>query len=190
VRTEKEFVRRMIGFYTDLYCLMIEAMAAAGLPGVIYSDDLAYRTGPMLNPRLYEELFGEPYRRIVETAHAQGMKIVMHSCGNVYSLLEWFADLGFDGVHALEPTAGVELARVKEMVGDRLCLLGNMDVTRILVDAAREEVDEAVRSSIRDAGAGGGYIVAPTNSHESMTVRNQRWMVEAVEKYGHYPLSL
>jgi hypothetical protein len=190
MRKEKEFVRRMIGFYTDLYCLMIEAMASAGLPGVIYSDDLAYRSGPMLNPGLYEELFGEAYRRIVETAHAQGMKIVMHSCGNVYSLLEWFADCGFDGVHALEPTAGVELARVKEMVGGRLCLLGNMDVTRILVDAAREEVDEAVRTSIRDAGAGGGYIVAPTNSHESMTVRNQRWMVEAVEKYGHYPLNL
>jgi hypothetical protein len=190
MRKEKEFVRRMIGFYTDLYCLMVEAMAAAGLPGVIYSDDLAYRSGPMLNPGLYEELFGEAYRRIVETAHVQGMKIVMHSCGNVYSLLEWFADLGFDGVHALEPTAGVELARVKEMVGGRLCLLGNMDVTRILVDAAREEVDEAVRSSIRDAGAGGGYIVAPTNSHESMTVRNQRWMVEAVEKYGHHPLNL
>ncbi len=116
------------------------------------------------------------------------MKIVMHSCGDVYSLLEWFADCGFDGVHALEPTAGVELARAKEMVGGRLCLVGNMDVTRILVDASREEVEEAVRSSIDAAGPGGGYIVAPTNSHESMTVRNQRWMVEAVEKYGRYPL--
>lgn len=112
-RKERDFVRRMIGFLTDLYCLMVEAMADAGLPGMIYGDDLAYRTGPMLNPRMIEDLFGDPYRRIVETAHRQGMKIVIHSCGNTTSLLPWFADCGFDGVHPLEPTAGMSLAQAK-----------------------------------------------------------------------------
>ncbi len=187
-RKEREFIERMVRFYADLYSLIIEAVADAGIPGVIYSDDLAYRSGPMLSPKLYEEIFGEAYRRIVDTAHGQGMKIVMHSCGNVYDLLEWFVDCGFDGVHALEPTAGVDLAKVKEMVGDRICLVGNMDVTHVLVDAGREEVKEAVRRSISAAGAGGGYIIAPTNSHESMTVRNLRWMVEAAERCGRYPL--
>ena len=92
-------------------------------------------------------------------------------------------------MHALEPTAGVELAKVKEMVGDRMCLLGNMDITHILVDATREEVFEAVRKAIADAGAGGGYIIAPTNSHRTF-VERLRWMLEAVEKYGRYPLQV
>jgi len=190
VRKEREFVDRMITFYTDLYCMIIEAMADAGIPGVIYGDDLAYRSGPLLNPRLFESLCGESFRRITDTAHRLGMKIVIHSCGNVYKLLDWLADCGFDGVHALEPTAGVELAKAKEMVGDRLCLLGNMDITHILVDASREEVFEAVRQSIEAAGRGGGYIVAPTNSHHGMSVQRLRWMLEAVEEFGHYPLSL
>jgi len=93
-------------------------------------------------------------------------------------------------VHALVPTAGVELAKAKEMAGDRLCLLGNMDITHILVDASREEVFDAVRQSIEAAGRGGGYIVAPTNSHHGMSVQRLRWMLEAVEEFGHYPLSL
>jgi hypothetical protein len=190
VRKERGFIDRMITFYTDLYCMMIEAMADAGLPGVIYGDDLAYRSGPMLNPRQFESLYGESFRRITDTAHRVGMKIVIHSCGNVYKLLDWFVDCGFDGVHALEPTAGVELAKAREMVGSRLCLLGNMDVTHILVDASREEVFEAVRQSIDDAGRGGGYIVAPTNSHHGMSVQRLLWMREAVEEFGHYPLSL
>jgi hypothetical protein len=188
LRKEREFIRRVIKFYEDHYCLMIEAWADAGVSCAVYSDDMAYRSGPMLNPRLMEELYGESFRRITETAHSLGMKIVVHTDGMVYPLLSWFADCGFDGVHSLEPTADVELARAKEMVGDRLCLLGNLDITHILVDAARDEVYEAVRDSINAAGAGGGYILAPTNSHPAMDVQHMRWMLEAVEKYGHYPL--
>ncbi len=190
VRRERNFIRRMIRFYTDLFCMLMEAMADAGIPGVIYTDDLAYKSGPMINHKLIEELFGESYRRITETAHALGLKIVMHSCGNVTSLLEWFCDCGFDGVHPLEPTAGVELAQAKQLVGKRICLIGNIDVTHILVDATREEFQEAVRRAIADAGEGGGYILAPDHSHPQISVERLRWMVEAVERYGRYPLEL
>ena len=190
LRKEKEFIKRMIKFYEDHYCLMIEAWADAGVPGAVYSDDMAYRSGPMVNPRLMDELYGDSFRRITETAHAHGMKIVVHTDGMVYPLLPWFADCGFDGVHALEPTAGVKLAEVKEMVGDRLCLIGNLDITHILVDATKEEVFESVRDSILQAGRGGGYIIAPTNSHPDMSVQRLRWMMEAAHEYGRYPLQL
>ncbi len=188
LRREPDFVRRVIKFYEDHFCMMLHAWAAAGLPGAIYTDDMAFRSGPMVNPRMMEKFYGPSLRRITDTAHGLGMKIVIHSCGNVYRLLEWFADCGFDGVHALEPTAGIELAKVKEMVGERLCLVGNVDITHILVDASREEVFEAVRTSIEAAGKGGGYIVAPTNSHEAMSLDRLRWMLEAVRQHGSYPL--
>jgi len=110
----------------------------------------------------------------------------MHTCGNVYALLDWLADCGFDGVHGLEPTAGVELAKAKEAIGDRLCLVGNIDVTHILMDASKEEVFEAVRVAIGDAAAGGGYIVAQTNTHPKISVQRLEWMLEAVEQYGGY----
>jgi len=42
VRKEKAFVRRLIKFYEDHFCMMIEAWADAGLPGAIYTDDMAY----------------------------------------------------------------------------------------------------------------------------------------------------
>lgn len=188
LRRNKDFIRRVIAFYRDHFCLMLEAWADAGVPGAVYTDDMAYRSGPMLAPSLLEELYGDALRRITQTAHGLGLKIVVHSCGNVMPLLPWFADCGFDGVHALEPTAGVDLAEAKQLVGDRLCLVGNIDITHILVDASREEVFEAVRTSIEAAGRGGGYMVAPTNSHHAISLQRLRWMLEAVERYGHYPL--
>ena len=188
LRREKEFLRRVIKFYEDHYCVMMEAWADAGIPGAVYSEDVAYRSGPMVSPRLMEELYGGAYRRITETAHKLGMKIVFHTDGMVYPLLEWFADCGFDGVHALEPTADVELAKAKEMVGDRMALLGNIDITHILVDASKEEVFAAVRQAITDAGKGGGYLIGPTNSHPGMSMKRVGWILEAAEEYGHYPL--
>jgi uroporphyrinogen decarboxylase len=189
LRKERDFVRQVIKFYEDHYCMMLQAWADAGVPGAVYSDDMAYRSGPMLNPVLMEELYGQAFRRITETAHSLGLKIVVHTDGNIYPLLEWFIQCGFDGVHALEPTAGVELAKAKEMVGNRLCLLGNVDITHILVDATKDEVFEAVRASIYASGHGGGYILAPTNSHPGISVERLQWMLEAVRKYGGYPLS-
>jgi uroporphyrinogen decarboxylase len=189
IRRQPDFIRRVIKFYENHFCMMLEAWAAAGLPGAMYTDDMAFRSGPMVNPRMMEKFYGPSLRRITETAHALGLKIVAHSCGNVYQLLEWFADCGFDGVHALEPTAGVELAKAKEMVGQRLCLVGNVDITHILVDADREEVLEAVRASIQAAGRGGGYVLAPTNSHEALSIQRLRWMLEAVREHGDYPLA-
>jgi uroporphyrinogen decarboxylase len=188
VRRDKEFLRRVIKFMEDFTCLTIEAMADAGVPGCLYSDDLAFRSGPMLNPRTLKELYDDAYRRFVETAHALGMKIMIHSCGDTSGLLEWFADCGFDGVNPLEPTAGVDLAAAKRAVGDRICLMGNIDVTHILVDADRDEVFEAVRQAIAAAGAGGGYILAPDHDHSGMSVERLGWMVEAAREYGHYPL--
>lgn len=187
VRKERDFVKSVIKFYEDHYCMMVEAWADAGVPGAVYSDDMAYRSGPMLNPRMMDELYGDSLRRINETAHSLGMKMVVHTDGMVYPLLEWFADCGFDGVQSLEPTAGIELARAKEMIGDRMCLIGNIDITHILVDASREEVFEAVRRSIDDAARGGGYILSPTNSHPGMDLKRLSWMLEAVEEYGRRP---
>jgi uroporphyrinogen decarboxylase len=187
-RKDRAFLESMITFHTDLYCVLVEAMADAGLPAMVYTDDLAYKSGPMLNPRLIEELFGDSHRRIVETAHAQGMKIVIHSCGNTTSLLHYFADCGFDAVHPLEPTAGMDLATAKELVGERMCLIGNLDITHILVDASRDEVFSTVRQAISDAGRGGGFILAPDHSHPGISVERLRWMVEAAHEYGAYPL--
>jgi uroporphyrinogen decarboxylase len=190
IRKERALIDRMVRFYTDLYCMMLEAEADAGIPAAVYTEDLSYKSGPMLNPKMVEELFGDSYRRITETAHSLGMKIIIHSCGNAEAFLEMFADWGFDAVHPLEPTAGMELAKAKEMVGDRICLIGNIDITHILVDGTRDEVFEAVRKAIADAGRGGGYILGPDHSHPGISVERLHWMVEAGEKYGHYPLQV
>ncbi len=183
-RKNKALLKEMIAFYEELYLKGLDIIAAAGIRGAVLPDDLAYRSGPMLNPKLLEELLGGSYRRITNRAHSLGIKILFHSCGNITTLLKWLADCGFDAVHPLEPTAGMELSKAKELVGDRLCLVGNIDVTRILVDAGKEEVEKAVHQAIADAGKGGGLIIAPAQNHEALSVERLGWMVDAVQTFS------
>lgn len=190
LRRDPDFIRRMVAYYERLYMATINAVADAGLPAFVYSDDMGHKTGPQASPKVIDEFFGPSLHRITEEAHRLGMKIIIHSCGNVNQLLELFADWGFDGVHSLEPTAGMDLANVKDRVGDRMCIFGNLDIAHVLSQGTREEVETAVKQAIQAAGQGGGFIMAMTNSHNAVRVENTRWMIEATHRYGTYPLSI
>lgn len=190
LRRDPDFVRRMVQTYEKIYLAAVHATADAGLPGFVYSDDMGHKTGPQTSPRILDEFFGPSLRRIAAEAHRRDLKIIIHSCGNVNQLLDLFADYGFDGVHSLEPTAGMDLGEVKLRVGDRMCIFGNLDIAHVLSHGTRQEVEEAVIEALRVAAQNGGFVMAMTNSHNAVKVQNTRWMVEFTHRYGTYPLTL
>jgi len=190
LRRNPDFVRRMVKYYEEIYLATIHATADAGMPAFVYSDDMGHKSGPQMPPRVLDEFFGPSLRRICEEAHKRGIKIIIHSCGNVNLLLDLFAEWGFDGVHSLEPTAGIDLAEVKQRLGKRMCIFGNMDISHVLSEGTREEVEAAVKSMLKAAALDGGFIMAMTNSHNAVKVENTRWMIEYTHRYGTYPVTL
>ncbi len=52
------------------------------------------------------------HQQIVE---AVGVPMIWHSDGNIESLLPMAVEAGFVGVHGLDPTAGMDLAKVKNV---------------------------------------------------------------------------
>jgi uroporphyrinogen decarboxylase len=162
----------------------------AGAELFIESGDLAYHTGPMMSPKKFNDLLLPAYRIITEAVHERGQKIVLHTDGHVTPLLDFVVDCGFDGLQSLEPTAGVDLDLVKKKVGDKLCLMGNIDVAYVLTYGTKKEVFDAVKYAIKTAGPGGGFIVSAANMHPHVKVQNLRWMVEATREFGSYPLKV
>jgi len=190
VYQKPDFIKRVIDFQTDLYIRQLDAIMKSDVEVVVGGDDLGHKTGPLMRPELIEQLLGESYRRISEYVHKQNRKLIWHSCGNIYALLEKFIEWGFDGLLTLEPTAGMDLGRVREQVGHKLVLVGNLDVSYLLVKGTREEVEDAVKKAVRDAAKGGGYILAQCHTHGSVDPTRLEWMIEAAHKYGRYPINL
>ena len=96
-------------------------------------------------------------------------------------------DAGPDAINPLEPVAGMDIRRVKEAYGDRVCLVGNIDCGELLSHGTRGQVDAAVCHCLAAASPGGGFILSSSNSiHSSVNPDNYLAMVEAGHAYGLY----
>lgn len=174
---------------TEVVLGLYKTYAKCGAKVFFEGADIAFRNGPLINPKYVDQYILPCMKRVTEAVHSWGGKIIFHSDGDITSMLDFVVEAGFDGLHCLEPPY-VDLNFVKKKVGDKLCLLGNIDTTHILVDGTRKEVEDAVKYAIKSLGPGGGYILSPSNSHPAMSYQRIQWMVEATKKYGEYPLRL
>ncbi|MHA1608282.1 MAG: uroporphyrinogen decarboxylase family protein [Candidatus Freyarchaeota archaeon] len=181
-------IKERFEFQTKLICELVKASFDAGLEVWVESGDLAYKSGPMISPDAMRKLLLPCYKKLVNTAHKLGGKCILHTDGNIMPILDLIVEAGFDGLHSLDPVAGVDIAEVKRRVGDKLCLLGNIDVSYVLSHGSKEDVEEAVKRTIEVAAPGGGFILSPTNMHPGVKPENLRWMVEAARRYGVYPI--
>jgi uroporphyrinogen decarboxylase len=174
---------------TEFVLGLFKTYAEAGAKIFFEGGDIAFKSGPLINPKYINQYVLPCMKRVTEAVHERGGKIIFHSDGDITSLLDFVVEAGFDGLHCLEPPY-VDLNLVKKKVGDKLCLLGNIDTSHILVNGTQREVEEAVKYAIKSLGPGGGYMLSPSNSHPAMSYQRIKWMIEATHRLGNYPLQL
>lgn len=166
---------------------IVRSAIRAGAEVVVLGDDYASNHGPMMSPKVFAHFILPRLNRMVDLIHEEGAFCVKHSDGNLDTLLEMIASAGPDGLNPVEPVAGMTLARTKQLVGDRMCLVGNIDCGRLLPYGTVAEVREAVRQAIADAAAAGGYILSSSNSiHSTCNPQNLVAMVQACKEFGRY----
>jgi len=73
-------------------------------------------------------------------------------------------------------------------VGHKLVLIGNLDVSYLMVRGTQQEIEDAVKKAIKAAAKGGGYILSTCHSHPYVDATRLKWMVDAAIKYGKYPV--
>jgi uroporphyrinogen decarboxylase len=117
----------------------------------------------------------------------KSIPVFFHSDGNINSVLDAIAGAGFDGLHSLQPSAGMDISWVNKEYGASLCLMGNIDLDYILTMASPEEVTDTVKRTIDIAGPGGGFILSSCNVlTRDIPARNVVTMYETAEGYGRY----
>ena len=159
----------------------------AGAEIIVLGDDYAHNGGPMMSPAVFERFILPRLAEMVKLIRNEGAFCIKHSDGDIYPLLETIVSTGCHGINPVEPIAGMDLATVKRLVGDRVCITGNIDCARLLPFGAPEQVEQAVVQAIADAGKGGGYILTSSNSiHSSVRPENLVAMIRAAQKHGRY----
>jgi uroporphyrinogen decarboxylase len=125
----------------------------------------------------------------VSLIHKLGLPAVLHSDGNVTMLMEDIVKNGFDGLQSLQPNASVDIVAIKKIWGDRICLMGNLDLDYLLTLGNPREVEAEVKRLISEVAPGGGFILSTTNVlTRYVPPENALAMYLTAEKYGKYPI--
>ncbi|MFC1956711.1 uroporphyrinogen decarboxylase family protein [Chloroflexota bacterium] len=158
---------------------------------IMVTGDFATTQGPMVSPKHTARFLIPPLQKMVEYVQSRGVRIIKHSDGNIWKIFDLIVETGVNGVHPIDPEAGMDIGEAKVKYGDKVCLLGNIDCGPLLSWGTVEEVRQAVKECIRKAGMGGGLICMSSNSiHSAVNPENYVAMVKAIREYGKYPLAL
>lgn len=166
----------------EIVLAMFKAMAAdPAVDALWYSDDIAYATGLMVSPAILRRYFFPWLKEIGTLARAAGKPLIYHSDGLLYDVMDELIDCGVEALHPIEPKA-MDLGEVKARYGNRLCLIGHVDVD-MLARGTELEVREQVRKNIAAAWNGTGYCAGSGNSiPEYVKYENYMAMLDEVGK--------
>ena len=125
-------------------------------PDLICShDDWGSKTGLFFSVETWRELFKEPYRRLYDYLHENGVIVMHHGDSFMEPLVEDMAEIGVDIWQGVLPTN--DIAAISEKVGDRMLLMGGIDSVVDRPDATEEEIRAETRRALDAYGHLKGY---------------------------------
>jgi uroporphyrinogen decarboxylase len=189
--TQPELVKVLVDLSVDINLEMAKEVAARGVKIVYTGDDYAYTKGPLMSPKHFRELFYPGLRRVFGGFKELGLMVIKHTDGNLWSIIDMIIDSGIDCLDPIDPLAGMDVAEVKAKYGDRIALKGNVDCAQTMTFGSVDDVIAETKEVLRKGAPGGGFILSSSNSiHSSVKPENYLAMLQTLEKYGRYPLSL
>jgi uroporphyrinogen decarboxylase len=181
---DRKLIMEVLRRRTDWFIELCRYEQELGADFVVMGDDVAFKKSTFVSPADFAELAIPCYRRICQ---ALDMPVIWHSDGYVEPLIGMAAEAGIQGMHALEPLAGNDLGRIKKRHGRDMVLLGNVDCVNVLTSTDPAAVRAEVDRCLAQAKAGGGYLLATSNSlHSACTPEAVREMYHYAREAGAY----
>jgi uroporphyrinogen decarboxylase len=134
----------------------------AGFDSFILCSDYCFNDGPFLSPDMFRE-FIQPYLyQIIKETRLAGAYTIKHTDGNIMPILDQLVECNPHAIHSIDPMAKVDIKEVKERVGDKVCLCGNVNCA-LMQTGTDEEVIESAEYCLTHAKPNGGYIFCTSN---------------------------
>ncbi|HEX2950242.1 MAG TPA: uroporphyrinogen decarboxylase family protein [Armatimonadota bacterium] len=162
---DPEWIADMVDTYTNLLINLQEILfTQEGYPdGIWYYEDMGFKGRPFMSPVMYKELIQPGHQKTIAYAHGHRLPVVMHSCGFVEPLLPGMVEAGIDCLQVIEVKAGMDPLRIHRNFGDRLALMGGIDI-RVLNTGDHRAIDAELESKIPLLKEGYGYVLHTDHS--------------------------
>lgn len=181
-------INRIGAFYLEM--AKAEIVAGAGLlDGFVIWGDVAYKKSTFMAPRYWRQYFKPWVAQIAALAHANGLPVIYHGCGNVKAIFDDYIEMGIDSYNPLEAKAGMDVVELRRQYGHRMGFCGNSNI-QVWETGDRDAIRREVLRKL-NAAKGGGFIFQSDHSvSSSVSGHTYDFIVKLVREYGDYPLQL
>lgn len=177
--------QRLVTVLRDFTIDGIGCIADAGADAVYLADDWGTQQRLQISPESWRTYFKPAYATMIEAAHARGLEVWLHSCGQITEIIPDWIDIGLDVISQLQPSA-LDLQAVARDFGGKIAFFGGIDVQFNLARGTRDSIWREVRDLMTYFRAHeGGYLAGPCNSIMPETPVENVWtLLEAVREFG------
>lgn len=153
----RPMLEEMLDKMTDLAMAILPKAVHEAQPDMLWFwEDMAFRNGPFVGPRVFDELAVPRYKRLTDWYRKLGGDIVaVDSDGDVRLLIPGWIKGGINHIFPFEVFAGMDVVSIRKQYGQAFSMRGGMDkfVVAKGKDAINRELDR-VYPVVQD----GGYI--------------------------------
>ncbi len=156
------------------------------LDGFALCSDYCLNTGPFLSPDQFAEFVAPYLKQLIAGYREMGFYTIKHTDGNIMPIVDQLVEAGPHALHSLDPQAGVDIAEVKRLYGERVCLIGNVNCG-LLDTGTDEECIESARYALRHGMPGYGYIFSTSNCiYTGMRLSRYELILDVWRREGIY----
>jgi uroporphyrinogen decarboxylase len=174
-----EWAHKLLDLCTRLIIDWLKAQARAMGPtveGIFILDDIV----GFVNEEHYLEFAHPCLKRICDAFPKDWVK-VYHNDAGINACLEHLPDAGF---HVLNWGKQTDIAKVKARVGNRLCLMGNVNPLEVGVRGTPAEVRAATLAVLEKSGGEGIILSVGGGTSPGMPRENIRAMLAALAEFN------
>ena len=160
----------IIEFFFNYTLRLLKILQQYNIDIFIIADDLGYKNRVFIKETLWRRLFFSKYQAIIQQAHQKHDKngsIILHSDGDITTMMDVFIELGFDAIQSLEPDAGVDIFTLLKKYANDITFIGNVSNT-LLSFGTPEDVKRYMTKLISTAKQyNASLIISPTQQIDS-----------------------
>jgi uroporphyrinogen decarboxylase len=178
--------------YTDWLCGLVDVIADTGVDIITLSDDWGSNKTMIFSPRMWRKMIAPYTRRVVEFARQRGLYVNLHSDGYIMPVMDDIVDIGYNSLHPVQESAGMDPATVKREYGDKIVVYGSLDVIDGILAYEGDALAAYITERFDIYAPGGGFIfnsghfiqpdIPPERLIQTYTLANR-----LAQKYGAKP---
>ena len=155
VIADPEGLTRVMDFCTEVIWALAERfLTHPDIAGINISEPTA--SCDLISPDTFRNMVAPQLSRLIDRVKQTGKVVTMHICGDTTRLLDQVAKLA---PHGFSLEHKVSLERAKEVLGGRVCVLGNLSPTGVMLRGTPDDIRQQGRACLETWGPDPGYIL-------------------------------